>query len=260
MPEKLETNQVKTVLSLTAHPDDAEFMCAGTLALLSQKGWDVHTATMTPGDCGSAELSREKIGKIRQAEAAESARILGGSYHCLNCEDVFITYDKPTLLKAIELLRKVRPTIVFAPSPSDYFVDHEVASRIAWTACFSAGMKNVETSEVRPFETVPYLYYLDAMEGKDILGNEIEADILVDISEVIDTKEKMLCCHKSQRDWLLQHHWMDEYVESMKRFAQIRGAKTGGEFAEGFRQHLGHAFPTDNILAAELGDMVKTGK
>ena len=39
---------VRKVLSILAHPDDAEFMCAGTLALLKQKGWEVHIATMTP--------------------------------------------------------------------------------------------------------------------------------------------------------------------------------------------------------------------
>ena len=38
------------VLSLAAHPDDAEFFCAGTLALLAERGWSVHIATMTAGD------------------------------------------------------------------------------------------------------------------------------------------------------------------------------------------------------------------
>ncbi len=58
----------KTVLSLLAHPDDAEFMCAGTLALLHDRGWDIHIATMTPGDCGSAELGREEISRIRRGD------------------------------------------------------------------------------------------------------------------------------------------------------------------------------------------------
>ena len=232
-------------------------MCAGTLALLKEKGWDVHIATMTGGDCGSATLPREQISKIRQAEAAKAAELLAGTYHCLNCDDVFIIYDRPTLVKTIELLRKVKPAIVFAPSPADYFVDHEMTSKLVWTACFSAGMKNVETAGQKPFNPMPYLYYVDALGGNDIMGNKIDPDILVDISSKIDTKQQMLCCHKSQRDWLLQHHGMDEYVVSMKSFAKERAAKIGCEFAEGFRQHLGHAFPADNILAAELGDLVK---
>ena len=97
----MDTN--KTVLALLCHPDDIEFMCAGTLALLHKKGWDIHLATMTPGDCGSAELSAEEISKIRKAEAAGSAALLDGSYHCLESQDIFVMYDKPTLLKAIEL-------------------------------------------------------------------------------------------------------------------------------------------------------------
>jgi hypothetical protein len=49
---------------------------------------------------------------------------------------------------------------------------------------------------------------------------------------------------------------MDDYVMMMKSFAQKRGGKVGCEFAEGFRQHLGHAYPQDNILRAELGRLV----
>lgn len=247
------------VLSLLAHPDDAEFMCAGTLALLGQKGWSVHIATMAPGDCGSAEYNRQDISRIRKAEAAKSASLLSANYDCLECDDVFIMYDRETLIKAIELLRKVQPTIVFAPSPSDYMIDHEVTSRVVETACFAGGIPNIEITGVELFDPVPYLYYVDAIDGKDKLGNAIEPSTFVDITGVIETKEKMLCCHESQRDWLLKHHKNDEYVLSMKRFAKKRGKQAGCSYAEGFRQHLGHAYPQDNILKSELGDLVHMG-
>ena len=138
----------KVVLSLHAHPDDTEFMCAGTLALLKQNGWEIHIASMTPGDCGSAEFNRREIGRIRRAESADAANILDGTYHCLECNDVFIMYDRPTLLKAIKLMRKIRPALVFAPSPSDYMIDHETTSRVAQTACFAAGIPNIEIDEL----------------------------------------------------------------------------------------------------------------
>ncbi|GAG24431.1 unnamed protein product, partial [marine sediment metagenome] len=202
-------NTAKTVLALFAHPDDAEFMCAGTLALLCQKGWYIHSATMTPGDCGSTELSRRQISNIRTAEAAKSVHMLDGSYHCLGCDDLFIMYDRPTLLSAIGLLRKIKPTIVFAPSPDDYAADHETTSRIAQTACFACGVPNIETPGLSPFDRVPYLYYSDAVEGKDKFGNQVQPGIIVDVSEVIATKEKMLCCHQSQRSWLLAHQNID---------------------------------------------------
>ena len=246
----------RKALSVLAHPDDAEFMCAGTLYLLSEKGWEIHIATMTAGDCGSAELGREEISKIRRAEAADSVKVLNGNYHCLECDDVFIMYDRPTLLKTIELLRKVQPTIVFAPSPEDYFLDHEITSSLVQTACFACGAPNVETAGVAAFEPVPYLYYVDPVEGKDKFGNKIEPSIFVDITSVIDTKEQMLCCHKSQRSWLMAHHGIDEYIGAMKGFAQERGVKIGCDYAEGFRQHLGHSYPQDNILRMKLGNLV----
>ncbi|MBN1807097.1 MAG: PIG-L family deacetylase [Sedimentisphaerales bacterium] len=246
----------KTILSLGAHPDDAEFFCTGTLALLQQKGWEIHIATMTAGDCGTVQYSRKEISKIRRGEAAKAAGMLNGSYHCLESDDIFIMYDRPSLLKAIELMRKVRPTIVFTTSPTDYMVDHEMASRIAQTACFSCGVVNIETPGAEPFEPIPYLYYMDPVECKDNLGNKIKARTIVDISSVIDIKEKMLCCHESQRNWLLEHHGMDDYVISMKRLGEERGREIGVQFAEGFRQHLGHAYPQDNILKAELGELV----
>jgi LmbE family N-acetylglucosaminyl deacetylase len=246
----------KTVLSLGAHPDDAEFFCAGTLTLLHEKGWDVHIATMTPGDCGTVQYNREEISRIRRAEATKAASILDGTYHCLECDDIFILYDRPSLLKAIRVVRKVKPNIVFTTSPSDYMVDHEMASKLAQTACFACGVVNVETPGAEPFEPVPHLYYMDPAEQKDKFGTEIQPGTIVDISGVIDTKEKMLCCHESQRHWLMTHHGMDEYVNMMKAGDQKRGQQINTQFAEGFRQHLGHAYPQDNILKTELGDLV----
>ena len=246
----------KTVLSIGAHPDDAEFFCTGTLALLHEKGWDIHIATMTPGDCGTVQYSREEISRIRRAEATKAVSLLDGTYHCLECDDIFIMYDRSSLLKAIDLVRKVRPAIVFTTSPSDYMVDHEMASRLAQTACFACGVVNVETPGAEPFEPVPHLYYMDPAEQKDIFGNEIQPSIIVDITRAMDTKEKMLCCHESQRHWLMTHHGMDEYVNMMKTSGQKRGRQINTRFAEGFRQHLGHAYPHDNILKAELGDLV----
>ncbi len=63
----------------------------------------------------------------------------------------------------------------------------------------------------------------------------------------------MLAAHASQRDWLMKHHGMDHYVESMRTWCRHRGQQAGVEFAEGFRQHLGHSYPQDNLLGAVLG-------
>ncbi|NLX12785.1 MAG: PIG-L family deacetylase [Phycisphaerales bacterium] len=243
-------------LSICAHPDDTELLCAGTLALLYKKGWEIHSATMTAGDMGSAEHTQEEISSIRPVEAARSAAVLNGKYHCLHCLDIFLSYDRPTLTKTVELLRKVRPRVVFAPSPQDYMIDHETASRVVQMAAFAAGIPLLETPGYSPINYVPHVYYSDSIDGRDIFGDSIEPRILVDISDVIGIKEQMLCCHETQRDWLLKHHGIDEYVMTMKKMSAERGGRIGRPFAEGFRQHLGHPYPQNNILKTVLGDLV----
>lgn len=243
----------KTVLALLTHPDDVEMMCAGTLSLFKKQGWDIHIATMAPGDKGTAEYNREEISVIRKAEAKNAAELIGGTYHCLEFEDVYIFYDRETINRTSGLIRKIQPSVVFTSSPTDYMIDHEMTSLVVQTACFSCGIKNLEVEE-KPFDPVPYLYYCDPMEGKDKLGNDILPSMYVDISDEISTKAEMLGCHKSQRNWLLKHHKVDEYILAMKRFAAQRGGEVGVEFAEGFRQHLGHGYPQENVLANILSD------
>ena len=245
----------KTVLGIFAHPDDAELMCVGTLSLLKKAGWTVHIATMTPGDKGSAELSRMEISQIRKAEAAKAAALLGGTYHCLECEDVYIMYDRESINKATVLIREVQPTIVITASPNDYMIDHEMTSLVAQTACFSAGIKNMEAAGT-PFGMVPYLYYVDPMEGKDKFGIPVIPTFYVDISGEMGIKEETLASHASQREWLRKHHKMDQYIVAMKQFAEQRGKEINTQYAEGFRQHLGHGYPQDNLLKGLLGEAV----
>jgi LmbE family N-acetylglucosaminyl deacetylase len=245
----------KTVLGIFAHPDDAEFLCTGTLSLLKKAGWHVHIATMAPGDKGTTEYSRHEISKIRREEASKSAGLLGGQYHCLEFEDVYIFYGRETINVTTNLLRKIHPDIVFTASPDDYMFDHEITSQIVQTACFSTGIKNMEINS-EPFEPIPYLYYCDAMEGKDKFGNLIRPSIYVNVNSEMALKEQMLSCHASQRNWLLKHHKIDEYTLFMKRMAEMRGSEINILNAEGFRQHLGHGYQHDNILKEILGDSV----
>jgi LmbE family N-acetylglucosaminyl deacetylase len=238
------------VLSVLAHPDDAEFLCAGTLIrLVREHGWQAHIATMTPGDCGSAELPAEQISQIRRQEGAAAASLIGATYHCLEERDLRIVYHERTLEKVTRLLREVRPRMVITHSPSDYLVDHEITSQLTRAACFNAPVPNYfPDPRLRPLEHIPHLYYCDAIEGKDPLGREIPAGFCLDISTVIDTKEQMLAAHASQREWLLKHHGMDQYLQAMKDWGRQRGQVLGVRFAEGYRQHLGHGYPQDNLL------------
>jgi N-acetylglucosamine malate deacetylase 1 len=247
-----------TVLSILAHPDDAEFLCAGTLLRLArERHWQVHIASMTPGDCGSAELPPEEISRVRRAEGARAAALMGAVYHCLEERDLLIFYNDRTLEKVTRLLREVRPRVVLTHSPADYMLDHEMTSLVVRAAAFGAPIPNFlrERMPLLPLEQIPHLYYCDPIEGKDSLGRDVAPGFAVDVSAVFDTKAEMLACHASQRDWLLKHHGMDQYLETMRSWGRHRGQPFGLAAAEGFRQHLGHSYPQDNLLGELLGSL-----
>ncbi len=242
----------RTVLAFLAHPDDAEMLCAGTLIRLAEAGWQVHIATCTPGDCGTATENRWDISSRRTREATASAAKIGGHYHCLDERDGFIVYDKPTLQKTYDLFRRVAPSLVFTHAPKDYMLDHEQASLLARAASFLYAGPNVSAFPVLEGSCVPYLYYCDPIEAIDPFGQPVSATTYVDITAQVDKKAEMLACHASQREWLWAHHGMDEYLEAMRRHAAMRGRQIGVAAAEAFVQHRGHAYPKDDWLAEML--------
>lgn len=244
------------VLAFMAHPDDAEFTCAGTLARLwREAGCEIVIATATSGDCGTMDYRPEEIARLRHAEAVAAAAMLDAEYHAARCLDLLVMYDQPTLRRFVEIVRRARPDIVITSPPSDYLIDHEMTSHLVRTAVFAAPAPNFLTYDEDPAPRttkIPHLYYGNASEDKNIYGEPLVPGFVVDITSTIDIKEKMLACHKTQRDWLRAHHGMDEYIESMKRRTAACGAVISKPYGEGFRQHLGHGYPEDNIIARLL--------
>ena len=253
----MNTPKDRIVLAFTAHPDDAEFLCAGTLIRLADAGWEVHIATCAPGDCGTMTETRWAIGGRRTGEATVAAARIGATYHCLDERDGLIVYDKPTLQKTYDLFRRVAPSLVFAHAAKDYMMDHEMASLLARAASFLYGAPNCSAFPVREGSGVPHFYYCDPVEGIDPLGNLVEPTTVIDIAEQMDRKADMLACHESQREWLRAHHGNDEYIESMRRHAAMRGQQAGVAAAEAFVQHLGHPYPRNDLLAELFGNLKK---
>ena len=246
------------ILAIHAHPDDVEFQCAGTLALLKGRGASITIATMTPGDCGSAELGTEEIAATRRAEAKQSADLLGADYHCLEFRDLMIVVDNDSRRRVTEFLRRVRPNIVLTAAPVDYMSDHELTSHLVRDACFNASVPNYVTisdsTPAPPLDWIPYLYYVDPVEGSDHYGNRIEPGFIIDITSTFEMKKQMLACHASQRSWLLKQHGIDEYLLCCERWSGSRGQEIGASYGEAFTQHSGHPYPSDNRLAALLAD------
>jgi hypothetical protein len=79
----------------------------------------------------------------------------------------------------------------------------------------------------------------------------------VDVTAQMAEKEVMLACHASQRNWLIKHHGVDDYIRAMRDWSAQQGRAAGVPFAEGFRQHLGHSYPQDDPVCELLGGIVR---
>lgn len=243
----------RVALSFLAHPDDAEILCAGTLIRLAERGWEIHIATATPGDCGSATLPADEIAAIRRKEGATAARLLNATFHCLEERDVNVVFDRSANRKAIDLFRRIAPTLVFTHPRNDYMLDHEQVHLLARSATFSYPVPNASALPLREGSRVPWLYYCDPLDGIDpYTGASAAVSTLIDITAQMPLKCEMLACHASQREWLRAHHGIDEYLEAMKRAAVRRGKPAGFAYAEAFTRHRGHAYPQDDLLLAEF--------
>ena len=253
----------KRVLAVGAHPDDVELLCSGLLLLLKELGCDLSVATMSLGDCGSVDRPGSEMRLVRRREAERSCELLGADYHYVGFSDFGLFRDDTGNRRTAALLRDVDPWLVITHPPEDYMSDHEVTSTLVRNATFVAPAPNYDTSDFSSNEKssgIPYLYYAQPVENSDIFGRYVYPSFYIDVSDKMDRKEELLACHESQRDWLRSHHGMDEYLESMRRWnaelAALASENSGAviAFAEGYRQHLGHSYPQDNILAELLGD------
>ncbi|MGE5569454.1 MAG: PIG-L deacetylase family protein [Rhodospirillales bacterium] len=250
------------ILAIHAHPDDVEILAGGTLALLAAAGHQITIATMTPGDCGSAEHTAEEIAAIRREEAARSAALIGARYVCVEFRDLAVFIDDPSRRRVTEILRAAQPQLVLTASPVDYLCDHEAASMLVRDACFAAPAPNYATGEASPappLPAIPHLYFMDPTGGEDRDGRPVAADFIVNVESTFELKQRMLAEHRSQRAWLLKHHGMDNYLEQMAQWTRERGRCAGFAYGEGFRRYKGHAYPQTPLLEELLGPSLVRG-
>ena len=239
---------MKRILAVHAHPDDIEFLCAGTLALLAEMGHHVTIATMTAGDCGSVETSLEDTARIRQNEAATAAALIGAEYACAGFGDLCVFNDDSSRRRTTELVRTARPDIVITASPVDYHPDHEATSMLVRDAVFASSVPNYRAGPPRPLAAIPHLYFMDPIEGRDRKGQVVDPDFAIDVTSNFSKKSDMLAAHESQRSWVRKQHGVDDYMASMERWTAKRGAQFGVSYAEGFRQYVGTPYPRSRLL------------
>ncbi len=227
------------VLAAAAHPDDIEFMMAGTLLLLKQAGAEIHMWNLANGHCGTARHTREEIICVRAAEAQASARLAGAVSHPPLFDDLGIFYDSASLAKVSAVVRAIRPAIILTQSPRDYMEDHQNVCRLMVTSAFSRGMCNCVTDPPCKAYEAPVAVYHALPHGlRDDLGKPVHADAYINVESVLPQKRAMLACHKSQKEWLDVSQGMGAYVTEMDRMSAEMGRMSGCfAHAEGWRLH-----------------------
>jgi LmbE family N-acetylglucosaminyl deacetylase len=248
------------IVCIHAHPDDAEILAGGTLALLGALGHEITIVTLSAGDCGSAVHSAEEIAAIRKAEAAEAAALIGARYRWGGFRDMAIFSDDPSRRAVTGILRDVGARIVLTAAPSDYLSDHEATSDLVRDACFAASIPNYTTpSESPPLSAIPHLYFMDPIDQRDRSGNRTVPDFTIDVESTFETKTAMLAMHRSQRAWLRKQHGTDDYLRQMENWTRACGARAGVAFGEGFRHYKVHPYPCDPLLQRVLADHLSGG-
>ena len=243
-----------TILAVHAHPDDIEHLAAGALAVLAAKGHAIRIATLTAGECGSTDTDLSQTGRIRKDEAARAAALIGAEYHCADLADLGVFNDDRSRRAATELIRWARPDIVITASPADYHPDHEAASQLVRDGCFAASVPNYRTGASAPLETIPHLYFMDPIGGRDREGHHIVADFGADIAKGFSMKQQMLACHVSQAEWVARQHGIADHLASMEAWSRRRGRDFGVPFGEGFRQYRHEPYPKTPLLQELLGE------
>jgi LmbE family N-acetylglucosaminyl deacetylase len=249
-----------TALAIFAHPDDIEFVAAGTLLRLRDAGWQLHYLNLSGGDCGSMTTGPEETRRIRAAEGRAAAAILGAEFHESIASDLCIFYEEKLLRRLAAVVRQVRPRILFTHSPEDYMEDHMNTARLAVTAAFARGMPNFTTDPpVDPCESDVAVYHAMPHGLCDGLRRPVVPELFVDTTGVQAVKRRALAAHASQKAWLDTTQGMDSYLDAGDDAARAVGRMSGRfEFAEAWRRHLhlGLSARDDDPLAAALGTAI----
>jgi N-acetylglucosamine malate deacetylase 1 len=227
------------VLAATAHPDDIEFMMAGTLLRLKNAGCEIHLWNLANGCCGSDSLSREETAALRWREAQASAAVAGATAHPPLFDDLAVFYDAASLAKVAAVIRSIQPDIILTHSPQDYMEDHQNTCRLVVTGTFMRGMKNAITDPPHGAYTKNVAIYHALPHGlHDALRQPILPHFYTDITEVLPIKREMLACHASQQQWLDVTQGMNAYLEEMEAMSATVGRMSGQyPHAEGWRRH-----------------------
>jgi len=219
------------ILAFSAHPDDIELSCSGTLIKHIQAGKTVGIVDLTEGELGS----RGSV-EIRYEEANNSAKIIGlCTRQNLQMADGYFEINEANKLKIVEQIRRFRPEIVLANAIDDRHPDHARASKLVSEACFLAGLIKVETT----WEGVNQEAFRPKVVYHYIQDRYIKPDFVVDVTPFYEQKMNSIRAFKSQfydpNSTEPQTPISGEdFIEFLKGRMSEFGRPIGVRYAEGF--------------------------
>ena len=247
----------KRAMAIGCHPDDIEFMMAGTLLKLQKAGYEIHYMTVASGSLGTNQYDFETIKRIRRDEAKAAAESIGAIYHESVCDDIEVFYNLESIGGVLKSIREVAPEIILTHGPYDYMEDHVCTGRLAVTAAFCRGMANFRGVSTPITEQDVVVYHSMPHSITDQLRRPVIPGIFVNISDMVETKKKMLSCHRSQKEWLDHSQGIDAYLQELEKRSYYYG-KMSNRYtaAEGWIRHnnLGFAPLGFNPLLEALGE------
>ncbi len=248
----------KSVVVCTAHPDDAEIFCAGTLKLLRDRGYRITICTATGGGMGGIGSNEATTVAIRRKEAEHAAAILGAEYCTLGGRDGFLFDTEEMRIAAQDVIRRAEAGIVIGHLPFDYHADHRASSAITDAAAMLATLPNVP-SKYPPLPVTPLLYHSSTLGLSDPLGNPLpRPHFFIDVSSAWETKTRMIECHVSQIELMRVMHKIDDFLGAMQEQDVVWGKEAGVRFAEAYWQRLGGGFQKVPLIQTELRDYLRT--
>jgi LmbE family N-acetylglucosaminyl deacetylase len=197
-------------------------------------------ATVTDGCCGSYELSGEEIARIRLAEAGKAADIAGAtSFTHLGMHDQGSEVSIVRRRELVDLIRRLRVTVLLTHPPFDYHPDHNNASQLVFEARSAAAVPNF--TDLPPLAKTPHLAYFDSEQG-----HGFDPHIWIDVTSTQSVKHRMLEAHESQQALMRQMYGI-ELRDLIDRNSRFRGAQRGCDYAEVFRGCGTHPEPDGAI-------------
>lgn len=233
------------IACFVAHQDD-EMGCLGTLLKYRASGHQIAFVTATNGDKGMSwdpDVPLSEAADIRDREMRAVAAELSASYDCLSAPDEFLYDDADLRLRAVDVLRKIAPDVVFTHWTSDYNTDHEVTATLVGQAALLTQIASIRTAHP-PLNRVPAIFHLHPGEG-----HGFEATHFVELSEEIAAeKARILRLHRSQMDVARERRGVD-YADLMRDRDRSQGMRAMVSYAESFRPCLAERrIPLANVL------------